>query len=98
MSGFDFTPPEFWNFPPFFTLQPVEATRTKQLALWKDLILRYHMERNITSMTLAEFEYFENKSIDRRMNISGMTAIIESLISSGNAEWEDDEHSRARIM
>ena len=83
MSSFEFTPPEFWKFPPFFTLQPVEATRAKQLTLWKDLILKYHSERNIHTMTLVEFQYFENKAIGRRMNMSGITAIIESLILSG---------------
>jgi ESCRT-II complex subunit VPS25 len=87
MSSFAFSPPEFWNFPPFFTLQPVESTRVKQLALWKDLILKYHMERNIHTMTLAEFQYFENKSIDRRMNPSGITAIIEYLIASGTFHY-----------
>lgn len=83
MASFDFTPPEFWSFPPFFTLQPVEATRSKQLALWKDLILKFHMERNLGSMTLAEFPYFENKAIGRRMDSKGITAVIESLIASG---------------
>ena len=34
--------PEFYNFPPFFTIQPVLATREKQLALWRELILNYH--------------------------------------------------------
>ena len=86
MSSFDFNPPEFWNFPPFFTLQPVEATRMKQLSLWKDLILKYHMERNIHSMTLAEFSYFENKQINRKMDMKGIHAIIESLISSGTLQ------------
>lgn len=90
MSSFNFTPPEFWNFPPFFTLQPVEATRAKQLTLWKDLILKYHMEKNVHSMTLAEFQYFENKAIDRRMNPSGILSIVEFLIASG--AWQPLSH------
>ena len=34
-------------------------------------------------MTLAEFPYFENKAIGRRMDSKGITAVIESLIASG---------------
>lgn len=33
--------PDFWYFPPFFTLQPVLATREKQLGQWRELILKY---------------------------------------------------------
>ncbi len=82
-----FTPPEFWNFPPFFTLQPVAATREKQLTLWKELILKYHMEKNISTMTLAEFPYFENKRIERRLDSNGITTVMSHLILSGTEQY-----------
>lgn len=34
--------PEFYHFPPFFTLQPVLETRKMQMKLWHDFILRWH--------------------------------------------------------
>lgn len=37
--------PEYYSFPPFFTLQPVTQTRKYQLRLWKELILRWHQAR-----------------------------------------------------
>mmetsp|Transcript_10873 Transcript_10873/g.16559 ORF Transcript_10873/g.16559 Transcript_10873/m.16559 type:complete len:177 (+) Transcript_10873:56-586(+) len=98
MTSFDFNPPELWSFPPFFTIQPVQATRIKQLDIWKQLILEYHMTRNLHTMTLTEFPYFENQSIDRKLSREGVLAVISHLIASGNAEWEDDNRSRARIM
>lgn len=37
--------PEFYHFPPFFTLQPVLETRKMQLKLWHDFILKWHQVR-----------------------------------------------------
>ncbi|KAB1200110.1 Vacuolar protein sorting-associated protein 25 [Morella rubra] len=37
----NFKLPQFFNYPPYFTLQPVRDTRDKQVQLWKDLILDY---------------------------------------------------------
>ncbi len=34
--------PEYYSFPPFFTLQPVVQTRKYQLRLWRELVLRWH--------------------------------------------------------
>lgn len=42
--------PEYYSFPPFFTLQPVTQTRKYQLRLWKELILRWHQVRACRSM------------------------------------------------
>mmetsp|Transcript_2724 Transcript_2724/g.4207 ORF Transcript_2724/g.4207 Transcript_2724/m.4207 type:complete len:102 (+) Transcript_2724:423-728(+) len=33
--------PDFYYFPPFFTIQPVLSTREKQLGQWRELILKY---------------------------------------------------------
>jgi hypothetical protein len=101
-------------------IQPVQITRQKQLDLWKDLLLEYHMKRNIHSMTLAEFPYFENQTINRKLNREGILAVIQHMIDSGkkllkcnwppnhlpclsqiwlgNAEWQDGNLSRVRII
>ena len=36
-----FQTPAFYEYPPYFTLQPVAATRAKQSASWRKLILEY---------------------------------------------------------
>jgi hypothetical protein len=41
--------PEYYSFPPFFTLQPVTQTRKYQLRLWRELILRWHQVRRPTT-------------------------------------------------
>mmetsp|Transcript_17814 Transcript_17814/g.30376 ORF Transcript_17814/g.30376 Transcript_17814/m.30376 type:complete len:91 (+) Transcript_17814:389-661(+) len=61
------TESEFYNFPPFFTLQPVEQTQEKQLQLWRRLILDYftkNTKENI--LTLASFDLFQNDQIQRK--------------------------------
>ena len=41
MSTFWNQLPDFYHFPPFFTIQPVLSTREKQLGQWRELILKY---------------------------------------------------------
>ncbi|CAM9213413.1 unnamed protein product [Ectocarpus fasciculatus] len=93
-----YSPPECWNFRPFFTIQPVKPTKDKQLKLWKDIILEYHMQNNVCTMNVATCPLFENKTIDRRLSIDGIKEIIDHLIASENAAWEDSAHTIARVM
>ena len=76
----------------------MQESRTKQLELWKELILKYHMQQNMHTMTIDEFPYFENQEIDRKLNRDAVLAVARHLISSGNGEWEDESQSRMRIM
>ena len=41
MALSSFEMPAFYSYPPYFTLQPVAATRAKQSASWRKLILEY---------------------------------------------------------
>eukprot|EP00956_Cyclotella_meneghiniana_P044092 scaffold301725_cov86-Cyclotella_meneghiniana.AAC.4 len=41
MNEADYQYPDVYHFPPFFTIQPVLSTREKQLAQWRELILKY---------------------------------------------------------
>ena len=43
-----------YNFPPFFTLQPNEDTKNKQIDAWCDLILKYGREKRIFQLDLVE--------------------------------------------
>lgn len=57
---------QFYDFPPFFTLQPVETTQEKQLKLWRRLILEWFAGKGEEAvLALDSFELFHNAAIDR---------------------------------
>ncbi|KAM3336580.1 hypothetical protein ACQJBY_030536 [Aegilops geniculata] len=63
----DFKLPHFFNYPPYFTLQPVRETREKQVQLWKELILDYCRSQKIYIISLEEdFPLFSNPKIESR--------------------------------
>uniref|UniRef100_A0A2K2BX34 ESCRT-II complex subunit VPS25 n=1 Tax=Populus trichocarpa TaxID=3694 RepID=A0A2K2BX34_POPTR len=63
----DFKLPQFFNYPPYFTLQPVRDTREKQVQLWKELILDYCRTQKIFVIGLEEeFPLFSNHLIESR--------------------------------
>jgi ESCRT-II complex subunit VPS25 len=79
-----------YHFPPFFTLQPNEDTRKKQLDAWCDIILNYCKQNRIYELDLVEAqnqELFNNKKIDRKCSIELMTQIIDTLLKQSKAEW-----------
>jgi len=73
----------FVTFKPLYTLQPVKATRDKQLKLWVDLIIRYCREHNVTSIHPTTFPLFRNDAIDRQLSHDGIAAVVESMIATG---------------
>lgn len=89
--------PDFVNFPPFYTLQTNERTRTQQLLLWRNLVLNWVKVQGSASVKLDSFELFENKQIHRKLDRDGVAAVAGSLVESGHAQWEDNEHTRLRI-
>lgn len=60
-APFEFPP--LYHFPPLFTLQPVDATRAKQLAEWKQIIIGWHQSRRQTTLVLKEWPHWENPAI-----------------------------------
>ncbi|KAL5861918.1 hypothetical protein ACOSQ3_003208 [Xanthoceras sorbifolium] len=50
----EFKLPAFFNYPHYFTLQPVRETREKQVQLWKELILDYFRTQKIFVIGLEE--------------------------------------------
>jgi ESCRT-II complex subunit VPS25 len=79
-------------------IQPVSETKEKQFKLWKELILQYHMLNNNYICIPENFEYFENKSIGRKLSSKDIGLVMEFLVNQGNAEWEDGAKSRCRII
>mmetsp|Transcript_8380 Transcript_8380/g.14833 ORF Transcript_8380/g.14833 Transcript_8380/m.14833 type:complete len:176 (-) Transcript_8380:101-628(-) len=84
------TETDFYSFPPFFTLQPVDVTRDKQIKLWRRLILEW-FEKNSSQdvLSLESFELFENKAINRKLDSAGREAIAKDLLDSGHGSWHD---------
>lgn len=78
-----------YNFPPFFTLQPNEDTKNKQIEAWCDLILSYCKQKRIYQIDLAEAqstELFNNKNIDRKCSIELLAVIFNELTKRGRAQ------------
>uniref|UniRef100_A0A7S2EJ37 ESCRT-II complex subunit VPS25 n=1 Tax=Trieres chinensis TaxID=1514140 RepID=A0A7S2EJ37_TRICV len=97
LSGFEL--PEFFSFPPFFTIQPVLVTREKQMGLWRELILRYHTDRKIKTLVVHDCPLWSNPEIGRKLGQEGVKAVMDDFVKSGHGEWEDpDVKTRCRIL
>ena len=58
-----------YRFPPFFTIQPNEETRAKQVVAWGELICNYCRHHNMEVLVIAEaassLPLFNNAEIKR---------------------------------
>lgn len=95
----DFKLPHFFNYPPYFTLQPVRDIREKQVQLWKELILEYCRSQKIFVIGLEEeFPLFSNPAIERSLSHEAREAFLSALVSEGRAEWIDKGHRKCLIL
>ena len=63
--------PEYYSFPPFFTLQTVPETREKQIDMWRDLITSWAQAQGIKNIQVGEAKnlpLFFNKDINRQLD------------------------------
>lgn len=81
--------PPHYSLPPFFTLQPVAATRAEQLAIWRQLIVEYCRKQRIVSLPLdgASGPPFANEAIARSLDAPGRRAVADALVRAGEAQW-----------
>lgn len=98
MEGDSFEYPEFYSFPPFFTIQPVEATRQKQLALWRELVLNYHTRHKLKTLVVHECPLWNNERIGRKLDQEAASTICRDLVASGHGEWLDAEETACRVF
>ena len=66
-SSSSFAFPDFWSYPPYFTLQPIPETQQKQKALWRSLILsycRHHRAFTVDVDATPPFPPFHNPAIN----------------------------------
>jgi ESCRT-II complex subunit VPS25 len=74
-SSNSFVFPEFWSYPPYFTLQPIPETQQKQKELWRSLILsycRHHrlFQINVDDAAAQQTPPFANPAIKRTLIFS----------------------------
>lgn len=99
MASDEFSFPFFYNYPPYFTLQPVRDTRERQVALWKDLILRYCKHRRVFVVNFDEdFPLFSNATIQRKLSNEAKELFVGALVAEGRAEWLGKGRRRCLIL
>ncbi|XP_052183712.1 vacuolar protein sorting-associated protein 25-like [Diospyros lotus] len=95
----DFKLPHFFNYPPYFTLQPVKDTREKQIQLWKELVVDFCRAQNIFIIELEnDFPLFTNPVIERSLSHEAREVFLSALVSEGRAEWMDKGHRKCLIL
>lgn len=95
----DFKLPNFFNYPPYFTLQPVRDTREKQIQLWKELILEFCRSQKIFVISLEEdFPLFSNPTIERSLSHEAKEAFLSALVAEGRVEWMDKGHKKCLVL
>lgn len=62
-----FSPPEYYNWPFFFTIQKNSETRIKQLTMWADLIMLFSNNCKIWRLSKSQFfnELGKNMKVNR---------------------------------
>jgi len=96
----DFSFPSYYNFPPFYTIQPVASIREKQLKLWCDFLTSYLKAHNKWSISVqedAKTELFFNASLNRALPTEGIQAVLQELCSLGHAEWDDAKQTQCTV-
>ncbi|KAK4368806.1 hypothetical protein RND71_012598 [Anisodus tanguticus] len=95
----EFNLPNFFNYPPYFTLQPVRETREKQIQLWKELIIDFCRTQKIFVIGLEEdFPLFSNPAIERSLSHEARMAFLSALVYDGRAEWMDKGHRKCLVL
>jgi ESCRT-II complex subunit VPS25 len=90
--------PEFYGFPPLYTIQPCISTREKQFKMWSEIILAYHKSVGESQMVPDTFSLFTNEKLDRSLSSEGRKQLIEFMIEHGNAEWANEDKSRVLLI
>ncbi|XP_058221505.1 vacuolar protein sorting-associated protein 25-like isoform X3 [Rhododendron vialii] len=94
----EFKLPNFFNYLPYFTLQPVKDTREKQIQLWKGLILDYCKTQKVFIVEPEGFPLFTNSGIERSLSHEAREVFLSTLVSEGRAEWMDKGHRKCLIL
>lgn len=76
-------------------LQPVEATRIRQLNLWKEIVLAHYKQKSCPDLDLETTALFSNDLLKRELSIKDRRIAMQHIIDSGHGEWTDESTKRA---
>ena len=77
--------PDFYQLPPFFTLQPNLATRQKQCQMWTELLSSYSSATGKYELSINE-AVFENAGINRRLSPEGYECLLQHMVHCHKAD------------
>ena len=103
--------PPFYAYPPYFTLQPVEETRAKQVQAWKALIFDFCVHHNIHTVSADDHAdgtvdvlpdpsspLFVNAAIHRALKREAKVVFLDALVAEGHGEWLEADKHRCRVF
>ncbi|KAF2088866.1 ESCRT-II complex, vps25 subunit [Saccharata proteae CBS 121410] len=94
--------PPHYSFPPFFTLQPVLATRTSQLTSWSLFVQSYCRHHRLFQLSLIdalETPLFHNRALKKRLLLRDARALFAWMAGPDGghrAEWVDGGSGSAK--
>ncbi|KEQ79745.1 ESCRT-II complex component [Aureobasidium pullulans EXF-150] len=80
-----FTYPPHHSFPPFYTLQPNQATLTRQLSLWSSLIRSHFSHHRTFKLPLSSaptLPLFSNAKLNRSLDPLAIRQILDFMATS----------------
>ncbi|GMH43046.1 hypothetical protein BSKO_10968 [Bryopsis sp. KO-2023] len=100
MEGAGFQFPFFYDYPPYFTLQPVKETQDKQISLWGALILGYCRHHKIFQLAVDndELPLFCNTKVNRKLPWDARTLFLDALVKTGHGEWLSKDKKSCLIL
>ena len=85
----NYTFPEYFKWPFFFTLQKHPETRRKQIEMWIRLVIKFCKDNKVWRLSKSEFyeNMGKNPKIRRKLNNEGVDLIFNSLVSEKKAMY-----------
>lgn len=84
----------------FVSIQVHEETKSRQITLWRNLVLEYYKSTKQSTLDVGESlnsPLFNNAAIDRKLSQEGIVLILEDLAKTGNAAPLDKLKNRWEI-
>ena len=81
---------EFLQFPPFYTLQPVEVTQARQLDLWGRIVLQHAASQRVAEIPVdPRLPLFRNDRIQRQCSPELIRRVFDVLEAQHRGRWVD---------
>ena len=85
----NYTFPEYYRWPFFFTLQRHPETKKKQIEMWIKLIIQFCKDNKVWRLSKSEFyeNLGKNPKIQRKLNNEAVDIIFKSLVEQKKAMY-----------